>query len=118
MAKGVFPPGDGLDAPEASRAPRLAKIFAQVCTDSGASLVCTKFAQPILLHTFCTRFSSRDFPQMHRLYLKLLDILVTVWAMKILNESSMGSGENTPLIGSSPVVGTILFVVQKADLNA
>jgi hypothetical protein len=30
----------------------------------------------------------------------------------------MGSGENTLLIGSIPVVGTILFVVQKADLNA
>ena len=118
MAKGVFPPGDGVDAPEASRAPRQAKIFAQVCTDSGASLVCTKFAQPISLHTFCTRFSSRDFPQRHRLYLKLLDILVTVWAMKTLNEASMGSGENTQLIGSSPVVGTTLVFVPKTVLDA
>jgi len=30
--------------------------------------------------------------------------------MKTLNEASVGSGENTLLIGSSPVVGTILII--------
>ena len=30
----------------------------------------------------------------------------------------MGSGENTPLIGSSPVVGTTLVFVQKTVLDA
>ena len=43
-----------------------AEAFLQkVCTDSGASLICTKFAQPLFLHTICTRFSSRRFPKMH-----------------------------------------------------
>ena len=64
---------------EAGRATRQARryyrrvtcqdAFAQVCTESGATLVCTKFAQPVFLHTICTRFSSRDFPQMHSLCL-------------------------------------------------
>jgi hypothetical protein len=39
--------------------------------------------------------------------LKTLNVIVTVWEMKTLNDADMGSGENTPLIGSSPVVGTI-----------
>jgi hypothetical protein len=35
--------------------------------------------------------------------------------MKTLNEASVGSGENTPLIGSSPVVGTILKIVNEIN---
>ena len=34
--------------------------------------------------------------------------------MKTLNEASAGSGENTLLIGSSPVVGTTLIFFDKA----
>jgi hypothetical protein len=33
-------------------------------------------------------------------------------------EAIMGSGENNPLIGSSPVVGTRLFEAQKAGFDA
>jgi hypothetical protein len=36
--------------------------------------------------------------------------------MKTLNEAIMGSGENHPLIGSSPVVGTI-FVETFVDIS-
>jgi hypothetical protein len=42
-------------------------------------------------------------------------MLVTVWAMKTLNEAIMGSGENTLLIGSSPVVGTTLQFLTRRD---
>jgi hypothetical protein len=45
-------------------------------------------------------------------------VIVTVWEMKTLNEADMGSGENTPLIGSSPVVGTILVFSLKTGLGA
>ena len=37
--------------------------------------------------------------------------------MKTLNEAIAGSGENTLLIGSSPVVGTILVFVQKTGVS-
>jgi hypothetical protein len=58
----LCPASDDLDAPKARHAPRRAKIFAQACTDFGASFACTKFAQPGSLHTICTLFSSYDFP--------------------------------------------------------
>jgi hypothetical protein len=43
-----------------------------------------------------------------------LNIVVTVWEMITPNEVFAGSGENTLLIGSSPVVGTI-FIEENAD---
>jgi hypothetical protein len=47
-----------------------------------------------------------------------LNKVVTVWEMKIPNEAIAGSGENTLLIGSSPVVGTILVFVLETGLDA
>ena len=86
--------------------------FAQVCTESGVSLCLHKFAQTLRLHKICTRFHSRNFPQKHIYCLQTLNIFVTVWEMKTLNEAIAGSGGNALLIGSSPVVGTTLVFGQ------
>jgi hypothetical protein len=45
-----------------------------------------------------------------------LNIVVTVWEMEIPNEAIAGSGENTLLIGSSPVAGTTSINVNKSCL--
>jgi hypothetical protein len=51
---------------DSAACPKRKKSLHKVCTDSGAIMVCTKFAHPSFLHTICTRFSSQRFPQMHR----------------------------------------------------
>ena len=62
--------------------PKSLHKFAQIPgREFGLHKVCTA---DFLAHVLHAAFLPRDFPQRHRLYLKLLDILVTVWAMKTL----------------------------------